>query len=347
MRLAEGMRIVHLEQTDDDGARAVYEAAQAEQAADDPLNQPRSLASFTGWLRIGWEANPNESWYVPGHEFAAGETGTAAAGWCRLDLPDLENRNRAYLALVVHPAVRRRGLGRQLLRHAAARAAEHGRSVLVGHGHPGSAGEEFARAMGCSLGFLSARRMLDVRSVPAGQFARLRAEAEPKAAGYTLIRWTGPTPEEHLGRLAEVLNAMNDAPHSDGHEDNHWDADRVRERADAALPATGQRGYSVAALHDASGEMAALTQVYIAPEFPQWGDQAITAVTRPHRGHRLGLLTKAVMMEWLAEAEPKLERITTENAESNSYMIAVNETLGYRLAPPGWQSYQLPVTDVR
>ncbi|HTU06644.1 MAG TPA: GNAT family N-acetyltransferase, partial [Trebonia sp.] len=90
---------------------------------------------------------------------------------------------------------------------------------------------------------------------------------------------------------------------------------------------------------------AGLTQVYIDPGVPSWGYQGLTAVTRPHRGHRLGLLVKAAMLDWLAEAEPALERIQTGNAASNAFMIEVNETLGYRLLEPAWQLYQLPVTE--
>jgi len=201
--------------------------------------------------------------------------------------------------------------------------------------------------MGFSFGLFEPRRMLELQTVPAGHFARLRAEASQQAAAYTLIRWTGPVPQEHYGRVAGVFNAMNDAPSDAGREDDLWDAERVRDRADAALEATGYRAYTVAAVHDASAEMAALTMVFVQPESPDWGDQGITGVTRPHRGHRLGLLTKAAMLEWLAEAEPKLERIITENADSNSYMISINETLGYRLAPPGRQFYQRPVADIR
>ena len=46
------------------------------------------------------------------------------------------------------------------------------------------------------------------------EMLRLQAQAAPKAVGYTLIKWTGPTPAEHYGRVAAVLNAMNDAPHT-------------------------------------------------------------------------------------------------------------------------------------
>ena len=59
------------------------------------------------------------------------------------------------------------------------------------------------------------------------------------------------------------------------------------------------------ARHDASGELAALSEVIVEPADPGWGHQAITAVTRKHRGHRLGLLVKVAMMDWLATAEPR------------------------------------------
>src|SRR5262249_48715970 len=157
------------------------------------------------------------------------------------------------------------------------------------------------------------------RAAP-GHFARVRDDAAPAAAGYSLVTWTGVTPEERLAGVAGILNAMNDAPHSEGAEDADWDAGRVRERADSSHVRMGVHSYSVAAIHEATGEMAALTQVEVAPDSPQWGHQGLTAVTRPHRGHRLGLLVKAAMLDWLAEAEPKIERIETGNDATNQHM---------------------------
>ena len=69
-------------------------------------------------------------------------------------------------------------------------------------------------------------------------------------------------------------------------------------------------------------------------------------MTRSHRGHRLGLLVKTAMLEWLAEAEPTLERIVTGNAATNEYMIAVNETLGYEVTKPGHRFYEIGVSSV-
>ena len=51
------------------------------------------------------------------------------------------------------------------------------------------------------------------------------------------------------------------------------------------------------------------------------------------------------MLDWLAEAEPQLERIDTGNAAVNRWMIAINEQLGYELLPPQVQSYELAVAD--
>jgi RimJ/RimL family protein N-acetyltransferase len=70
--------------------------------------------------------------------------------------------------------------------------------------------------------------------------------------------------------------------------------------------------------------------VVVDGERPTLAEQHDTSVVRAHRGHRLGLLLKAEMLLWLAEAEPQLERIYTWNAESNGHMIAVNDRLGYR-----------------
>jgi hypothetical protein len=72
-----------------------------------------------------------------------------------------------------------------------------------------------------------------------------------------------------------------------------------------------------------------MTEVAVDPEDPGWAHQVITAVTREHRGHRLGLLLKLAMMELLATTEPQLERMETSNAASNKHMVAVNDALGY------------------
>jgi GNAT superfamily N-acetyltransferase len=317
------------------GCQAAWGAALDIDDADGPRMTGQVLAA---WLRQGFTGDPAEAWFIPGTA-----PGTVV-GWYRLELPDLENRDRAELLVVVDPAARRQGVGRDLLRHAAERAAGAGRSVLGGEVRDGSAGDAFAVATGAKSGIAATMRRLDLRTVPAGKFARLRAAATAAATGYSLVRWTGQTPPEYRESLARVLNAYADAPHDEGYEAGAWDGERVRERADAPLLAMGVRHYVIAAAHDASGELAAMTELSVAPDTPRWGHQGLTAVTRQHRGHRLGLLVKTAMLDWLAEAEPAIELIDTGNASANDHMIAVNDVLGFELDPPAYHTVELAVS---
>src|ERR1700733_12881979 len=102
-------------------------------------------------------------------------------------------------------------------------------------------------------------------------------------------------------------------------------------RSGSARPTPGSRSDAGAAVHGAAatGEMVALTEVVVDPAHPDWAHQAITGVSRPHRGHRLGLLVKIAMLGILADAAPQGERMSTWNGAENPYMIAVNEALGY------------------
>jgi GNAT superfamily N-acetyltransferase len=333
---------MHIEQADPADAqtiRACHEVLMAVLHIDEPHGPWPTERPFGGWLAVGWGGDPREVWLaraaaggprgvVPPEASGAGGP---VAGWYRLELPDLENLDRASLDLFVRPEDRRRGIGRALLRHAAGRARAHGRSVMTGATRNGSAGEAFARAVNASPVLVDVQRMMETGKLEEAELARLRREAERAAAGYSLVSWTGPVPEELIEQAADLYTALNDAPHSPGSAPSRWDAQRVRERFNDLQPRFGLRDYSVAARHDASGELAALTQVGVDPADPAWGSQMITAVVRKHRGHRLGLLVKIAMLDLLATAEPQVERIVTWNAEANKHMIAVNEALGYTI----------------
>jgi hypothetical protein len=199
--------------------------------------------------------------------------------------------------------------------------------------------------MGGQAGLVDVQRMLELAGLGAVRLAALRGQAERAAAGYSLVSWIGPVPDEFLGQAAALFTALGDAPHNPRADPETWDAQRVRERINDPVPRSGTRQYSLAARHDASGELAALTQVTVDLADPGWGHQEITAVIGEHRGHRLGLLVKTAMLELLASAEPQLERISTWNAEANRHMIAVNQTIGFTvLGPPNtdWQ-FDVPV----
>jgi hypothetical protein len=124
---------------------------------------------------------------------------------------------------------------------------------------------------------------------------------------------------------------MADAPRDAGVEHAVWDAARIR-RLENLAAEYGLTQYSVVARHDATGDLAAITQILTDPGAPGFGFQQLTAVLPVHRGHRLGLLVKVAMLELLAEEAPEVDRIPTDNAGSNEYMIAINAQLGFEIS---------------
>jgi GNAT superfamily N-acetyltransferase len=317
--------------------RECHEIFRAAMAADDPEVPVMPPRVFGGWLKTGWVGDPRETWLVAGAD--------GVEGWYLLELPRRDNTHLASLTLMVRPGRRRRGLGTALLRHAAGRALADGRRLLTGYAPDGSAGEAFARSAGAIGGLAEIHRMLDLDAADPGHLAGLRAEAERAAAGYSLIGWTSPTPEEYAGQIAAISALLYDAPHDPSVEPWAWDAARVRDTERRAR-LQGVQAHTVAARDDASGELGGFTQVEVGPEQPDRGFQALTAVARAHRGHRLGLLLKLAMMERLAHAEPRVRRLFTTNTEGNGHMIAINEMLGYRVAGKPHRSWELAAASV-
>jgi RimJ/RimL family protein N-acetyltransferase len=186
------------------------------------------------------------------------------------------------------------------------------------------------------------RRVLAIDADLPARVAELRASAEQHAAAYSLRSWSGMTPDGLVEQATALHNAMEDAPHDAAFEPLRWDADRLRKEEQQDIEA-GIRINSVAALAGDSGEMAALTQVYVDPDQADWGFQGVTAVTRAHRGHRLGMLVKSAMLQRLSDLEPQVSAVETGNAASNQYMIAVNEQLGFRVTDT-FQNWEIEVT---
>ena len=164
-----------------------------------------------------------------------------------------------------------------------------------------------------------------------GRLALGAPEAAGHATSYELLRVPGVTPPELLDAIVELTAAINDAPQDDMDvEDEVFTADRVRayERANQGRRT---RWYRLVARHRETGVLAGHSVVAVEAERPEIGHQHDTSVLREHRGHRLGLLLKTGMLDWLEEVEPQLRTVDTWNTETNSPMIAVNERLGYRV----------------
>jgi GNAT superfamily N-acetyltransferase len=291
---------------------------------DDPSLPVSSLEVFTAWWANGFGGSPRRSW------LASDSPGGDVVGCYLLMLPDRENLTMATCALYVAPGARRSGRGRELLAHCADQARMAGRSRLGAEARDGSPGAAFAAVQGATSGIAEVLRVLTVDAALTARLPALHTAAEQLTDGYTLVSWLGETPPEYLDDSARLSAAMADAPRDEGTDPELWDADRIR-RADRAMIEAGQRMYCVAAMHEQSGHLAAITLIGTDPGTPGWGFQALTAVLPEHRGNRLGLRVKVAMLERLITDRPDVARIMTGNAGANRHMIAINEQLGFEV----------------
>ncbi len=324
--LDAGVDIARFDGRDDTGTlESCYHLVQRCLRADQPADQPPwSLASFTAKWVEGFDGNPHESW-------AGSDASGAVVGCYLLTLPSRENLSRASVVLRVPPDRRRAGLGTALLRHCADRARLSGRTQLAADAWDDSAGAAFAAAVGATAGIPNMHRSLRFDDAARARLPALRRAAEARAAGYSLQSWLGPAPEELLEQVAAVHAALADAPRNAGVEPSVWDADRIR-RAEKLIAEHGLVSHTVAARHDASGQLVAITQILIDASAPDCGIQQLTAVRPAHRGHRLGLLVKVAMLELLTSAAPNVSYFVTDNAGANDYMIAINAQLGFEVS---------------
>src|SRR6266511_825986 len=317
-----------LDDRDVAGAVAVLEAARA---VDRPYHIAKTVTSFTGFVRYGWD--------YPPHVAVARDGRGRVTGVLVVLLPDWDNTHAGAVDVTVDPAVRRQGLGRRLFRAGADRLRAAGRTLLRANCPDHSAGVPFAKAMGLEQAFTDVHRRQDLLAVDWVRLDREYEQASERAAGYELLRLPGPTPPEMMADIAAMTEAINDAPTDELElDDEVFHPERIR-AFEAALDGRQQRFYRLVARERETGLLAGHTMVAVEREQPGYGWQLDTSVRRGHRGHRLGLLLKIAMLRWLAEEEPQLRTIDTGNAASNSHMIKVNEILGYQAVSKGtgWQ----------
>jgi GNAT superfamily N-acetyltransferase len=318
--------VLEVEEYDADDVVAVaagQRILEAARSVDAPFLPPLTLFRRTMDVRFGWESSPVRHLLarVDGRPVAVAD----------LELTEWDNTDLAWAELVVDPAHRRRGHGSELLAHLLDLSGQLGRSKFGANGWATPASEGFATAHGFSVAQQEIYRVQAPRELPPVVLDEAYAEAARHAADYDLVRVEGRTPDTLLPLVAELTAAINDAPLDDlDIEEEVFPAERIRSYESATID-SGHRLYRVVALHRSTGTAAGHTALAVDAEVPALAHQHDTSVMRAHRGHRLGLLLKAEMLRWLAEAEPQLTSIDTWNAESNDHMIAVNERLGYRV----------------
>ncbi|MBV1855382.1 GNAT family N-acetyltransferase [Catellatospora tritici] len=265
-----------------------------------------------------------------------------------INLPTEDNLKNLFFSLEVDPRFRRQGIGRQLLDFVRSVAADNARTVLMSHSTlslPGlpardEAGSAFGAAMGFSSTLPEVQRRLELASVDEAVLADLLVSAQAKAEGYRLVQWRDDTPDDLIEGMAYLDSRLvTDAPMGDLQvEPELADTARMR-RIEQVERDRGRMTWRTGAVHEQTGQLAAFTAITAYDELPWHAWQQITIVDPDHRGHRLGTLVKLENLRLFRAEAPRVEVIDTFNAAENSYMIAINEQLGFRpmCAAQNWQ----------
>jgi hypothetical protein len=273
-------------------------------------------------------------------------------GYVFLAMTLKENTHTADIYVGVHPDHRRQGIGTALAARAEEIAADAGRTTFFGWSltpreaaddeealvpatgagrlPADAAGVRFALTRGYTLEQVERMSRLDLPVAP-DRLAAFEAEARAKAGDdYRTHTWEGIPEQWHEGYAQLMTRMSTDVPQGalDFGEET-WDAERVRvhlaDRADS-----GQRLLTTLVEHVPSGEIVAGTSFMLQDGKPAFVFQEETIVLAAHRGHRLGMLVKAVNLRELAARYPRTERVHTFNAEENAHMLAINVALGFR-----------------
>jgi len=311
-------------------------------ATDLPDDPPWLTDSFREYLAVTMPGERRITWIAestPGAAAGHHPDGDAILGSSNVLLFD----DMAVLEVLVHPKARHIGVGRQLLAAAVARTHREGLSTIGVEVIGGTAAAQFYEAAGFTCAYTETRSILELSGV---DWLRLGAMAGGVGAGYRIEYHPGGPPEdlyESYAAAKYVAQSEVEAPDL-ALRPSSTNAQRLQASL-KTLHLRGMKPYIVVGIHDASGEVAALTEVVVAAQHPGRADQYDTVVVPEHRGYGLTRAVKARMLFELRSAEPRVRSVQTWNALDAEGMLEVNGELGFK-PDREWREYQADVEEL-
>ena len=318
-----------IDEYDDVVCSRAHDVIVASRRHERPWLEPPSLAEMVAEWRHVDTSEPKQLWGA----YEADELLGVATMW----LPMADNTSMSWFDVQVDPSRRGRGAGSALVERVVTRAREEGRATLIAELHvpPDSDGHpyrRFAEKHGFRLSNTEIIRHLQL-PVDAGLLARHAEAARPRWEGdYRLETHVGGVPEPLRESLCAVMNQLAvDAPTGEiEFEAESLTPARYQEYLDL-FREQGRVRLTTVAVHEATGDVVAYTDLVLPSGAPttvwQWG----TLVHRDHRGRRLGMAVKIENLRRLQADHPERRRITTGNDDTNSWMVSINEDLGFRI----------------
>ena len=316
-----------LDRSDEADVRAFWELNR-DAVADRPYN------TYLAWQAARTYVAAERADGVVSYLVAEDDGDGRMVGTVFLFAPVLDNTHLAYVDLYVAVDRRREGIGTRLLDEVVERARGLGRRLMTAEAYApvdgDSPGLAFARDKGFDVVLEDGMKVVDLVSTRSSWESMAR-EIAPLHNDYRLVTTWDPVPDELMAGYCALNNAfVSLAPTGDADvEDEQWDEQRVRDR-EARTSRAGRHDLMTFAL-DPSGEVVALSELFINETAPQRAFQGGTLVLPEHRGHRLGMAVKLANHQGLVARFPEVEWMVTGNADVNVAMNAINDTLGYRV----------------
>lgn len=247
----------------------------------------------------------------------------------------MDNLDKCWVGVAVDPDAQGRGRGREMLEVLEKVAADEGRTTVMAEIKlpfeeiATHRNRRFSEEAGYSFSNVEIVRHLDL-PVPAADLERWSAQSAVKHAGYQVQTHPDVIPEELIESFAAIFGQLAvDAPTGEvDWEEEVMTVERLRD-AERMFIESGRRVYCTLAVAP-DGSVAAYSTIVVPPaggrtDASQWG----TFVGRGHRGRRLGMATKAANLRAVQDAHPEIRRIVTQNAETNDWMVSINEEMGF------------------
>jgi GNAT superfamily N-acetyltransferase len=306
--------------------RRFFEIAwRAEKEDGRPWNSYYTYPEMSGYLR-----EPTDDRVLEGlRVYDDGEM--VGAGVLEVSL--LDNLDKAYVFPFVEPERRGRGVGGALLESLVEGAAEQRREQVIGFGaiafedRDTSGVLRFAADHGFELASTEIFRTLRL-PVPSGLLEGLAEETTPFHQGYSIETFVDTMPERYLESYCALLNQLIvDAPSGSVDFEAQNVTPVLQQQKLERNARMGRRTYLAVAVRD--GEAVAQSDLVVPPGGTGEAHQMGTFVHREHRGHRLGTAVKVANLAVLQRAHPEVTAVHTQNDETNSWMVAINERLGF------------------